>query len=115
MWTKLWPILFHVLTVLGPILLGLSQHNFASPAAEGYSPGAQFAGKHLMGAAGVASVAGAVVAFHKSKGQAAATLPPVSGPVSAADRNKLCDLMWANAGVQATPEEIAAIKALRKS
>lgn len=48
---------------------------------------------------------------HKGQAASAAALPP-SLAVAGGSRKQLCDLLWQDAGVSATPKEIEAIKTL---
>ncbi len=112
MQAKLWPIIFHVCWAAASTLLPLLAHNLTVN--DGTAPlWQQLLGIWGAGAGGVAGVFGALVAHHKVTGQKAAQLPSSAMPASTEDRTRLCDLMWANAGVEATDAEIKAIKTLR--
>jgi len=109
--TKIWNVLFYVFLTLGPSLLNLAQHNFNSPAAESYSVPAQVGGKYGIGIAGLASLAGAAVAFHKRTAQAKQELPSVGVN---AEVGVILDHLWVRLGRNATKEQFDAFKTMRE-
>lgn len=110
--SKFLPILFHILLGLGPVLIAVATHNYGAAATGTYSLLTSLLATHGMALAGVGSVFGAAVVHSKITSASAAAVPEVIQP-DGGDRNKLCDLLWQNAGVDATADEISAIKTLR--
>lgn len=109
--TTILPILFRVLLAVGPTLLALASHNYATVADAGLSFLDAFLKTHGLALAGIASLVGAERAHSKIVSTSAASIPAI--PAKPDSRKKILDLLWADIGTDGSDAEVAAFKQIR--